>query len=236
MLDEDIHRGVVAQVLTELLNNLDNWGPALASGLAQTIYLTLLSFPIALVIGLLLALPRIGRRRIRLLSIPASIIVEVIRGTPLILQLFYLYYVLPYFGVRFDPFEAAILGLSINCGAYLSEVYRSGIEAIPRTQWEAAEALDMNWWLTMRLVVLPQAIRMIVPSLGNYLISLFKDSALASTISVTELLFAGRLLASASFQYITIYTAIFVMYFAISYPASLGVRVLEKKLARSVAR
>jgi His/Glu/Gln/Arg/opine family amino acid ABC transporter permease subunit len=228
--------GVEAQVFTELLTNLGNWGPALISGLAQTIFLTLISFPIALVLGLLLALPRIGRRRFRLLSIPASIIVEVIRGTPLILQLFYIYYVFPYFGIRLEPFEAAILGLSINYGAYLSEVYRAGIEAIPRTQWEAAEALDMRWGLTMRLVVLPQAIRVVVPSLGNYLISLFKDSALASTISVTELLFAGRLLASASFQYITIYTAIFVMYFAISYPAILGVRFLEKKLARSAAR
>jgi His/Glu/Gln/Arg/opine family amino acid ABC transporter permease subunit len=228
--------GGVAQVLTELLTDLGNWGPALAHGLAQTLFLTLLSFPIALVLGLLLALPRIGRRRFRLISIPASIFVEIIRGTPLILQLFYLYYVFPYFGVRLDPFEAAVLGLSINYAAYLSEVYRAGIEAIPKTQWEAAEALDMRWGLTMRLVVLPQAIRAVLPSLGNYLVSLFKDSALASTISVTELLFAGRLLSSATFQYITIYTTIFVMYFAISYPAMLGVRILEKKLARSAAR
>ncbi|AHV96692.1 amino acid ABC transporter permease [Paenibacillus sabinae] len=216
----------------ELIANLIDWAPKLGSGLWKTILLTLVSFPIALVIGLLLAMPRIGKRRIRILSIPAGIIVEVIRGTPLILQLFYIYFVLPYMGIRFDPFQAGILGLALNYGAYLSEVYRSGIEAIPRTQWEAAKALNMSWAKTMRLVILPQTLRVIMPSLGNYLVSLFKDSALASTISVTELMFAGRLLSSDTFQYITIYTAVFIIYFIISYPAMIGVRMLEKKLAR----
>ncbi|NJJ41939.1 amino acid ABC transporter permease [Paenibacillus apii] len=216
----------------ELIANLIDWAPKLGSGLWKTILLTLVSFPIALVIGLLLAMPRIGKRRIRILSIPAGMIVEVIRGTPLILQLFYIYFVLPYMGIRFDPFQAGILGLALNYGAYLSEVYRSGIEAIPRTQWEAAKALNMSWAKTMRLVILPQTLRVIMPSLGNYLVSLFKDSALASTISVTELMFAGRLLSSDTFQYITIYTAVFIIYFIISYPAMIGVRMLEKKLAR----
>ncbi|WP_025689508.1 ectoine/hydroxyectoine ABC transporter permease subunit EhuD [Paenibacillus zanthoxyli] len=216
----------------ELIANLIDWAPKLSSGLWKTILLTLVSFPIALVIGLLLAMPRIGKRHIRILSIPAGIIVEVIRGTPLILQLFYIYFVLPYMGIRFDPFQAGILGLALNYGAYLSEVYRSGIEAIPRTQWEAAKALNMSWAKTMRLVILPQTLRVIMPSLGNYLVSLFKDSALASTISVTELMFAGRLLSSDTFQYITIYTAVFIIYFIISYPAMIGVRMLEKKLAR----
>jgi polar amino acid transport system permease protein len=223
-------------MLGNLISDLGAWAPDLLNGLGKTILLTVVSFPIALVLGLLLALPRIGKKRIRILSIPAAIIVELIRGTPLILQLFYLYYVLPYFGIRLDPFQAGVLGLAINYAAYLSEIYRAGIEAIPKSQWEAAKVLNMKWGSTMLLVILPQAIRIVVPSLGNYFVSMFKDSALASTISVTELLFAGKLLASQTFQYISIYTAIFVLYFAISYPAALAVKYIEKKLGLSTAR
>jgi polar amino acid transport system permease protein len=223
-------------MLGNLISDLGAWAPDLLNGLGKTILLTVVSFPIALVLGLLLALPRIGKKRIRILSIPAAIIVELIRGTPLILQLFYLYYVLPYFGIRLDPFQAGVLGLAINYAAYLSEIYRAGIEAIPKSQWEAAKVLNMKWGSTMLLVILPQAIRIVVPSLGNYFVSMFKDSALASTISVTELLFAGKLLASQTFQYISIYTTIFVLYFAISYPAALAVKYIEKKLGLSTAR
>lgn len=219
-----------------LIKDIGGWAPHLLGGLELTVILTFTSFGIALVGGLLLAVPRVGRQRMWFLRLPAGAIVEFIRGTPLILQLFYVFYVFPYFGLRLSAVAAAIVGLSINYSAYLSEVYRSGIEAIPKTQFEAAEALGLEWGATMRFVVLPQAVRIVIPAMANYLIALFKDSALASTISVTELLFSGQLLASVTFQYIGIYSTVFVMYFLISYPAILGVRALERQMAKSISQ
>jgi His/Glu/Gln/Arg/opine family amino acid ABC transporter permease subunit len=221
--------------LMSIAQEIGAWWPTLAHGLEMTVLLTLASYPVALTIGLVLALPRIGRRRIRVFALTASAIVELIRGTPLLVQLFYIYYVFPFLGLRLPAFEAAVIGLAINYGAYMSEVYRGGIEAIPRAQWEAAEALGLRRWLTMRLVVLPQAIRIAIPSLGNYLVSLFKDSALASTISVSELLFSGQLLASETFKYLAIYSVIFVIYFLISYPTVLMIRAYERRLSTYVA-
>jgi polar amino acid transport system permease protein len=214
------------------LDDLHAWAPTLAAGLMRTVLITVVSMALALVIGLLLALPRIGRTRIAPLSAAARVIVEFLRGTPLILQLFYIFYVFPYFGLRLQPVEAAVLGLGINTGAYLSEVFRAAIEAVEHHQWEAAESMGMRRGLVMRLVILPQAIRVAIPPTGNYFISLFKDSALASTISVSELLFSGQLLASTTFRYIQIYSIIFVVYFIISFPAMVGVRSLERHLGR----
>ena len=129
-----------------------------------------------------------------------------------------------------NPIVTGILGLGINYGAYMSEVYRAGIEAIDRAQWEAAHALAMPTSLILRLVVLPQAFRIVIPPMGNYLVSLFKDTAIVATISIQELLFSARLLASQTFQYLAIFTAVLVIYFVISYPASRGVAWLERHL------
>jgi polar amino acid transport system permease protein len=168
--------------------------------------------------------------RRRWLAVPAAVFGEVIRGSPLLLQLFYIYYVLPFFGLRLGAVEAGILGLGVNYGAYLSEVFRAGIEAVPHGQWEAARALGMRARTYMPLVILPQAIRIVIPPMGNYFISLFKDTALVSTISIGELLFRGQLLAAENFKYLQIYSFIFVLYLLISYPASLGVRALERHM------
>jgi len=123
-----------------------------------------------------------------------------------------------------------VLGLAINYGAYLSEVFRAGIEAVDNGQWEAARSLGMPMWVIMAKVVLPQALRIIIPPVGNYFISLFKDTALVSTISIAELLFTGQLLAAETFKYLEIYSFIFTIYILISYPASLGVKWLERRL------
>lgn len=208
-------------------DGLTSWLPALLGGAELTIGLTLVSMAVALVLGLALALCRLNSRHWYLYW-PATAVVEIIRGTPLLLQLFYVYFVLPFIGIRLSPFTAGVIGLSINYGAYLSEVYRSGIGAVDRAQWEAAEALGMSPALAMRRVILPQAGRIIIPPVGNYFVSLFKDTALASTIGLSELLFASRLLASQNYQYLQLFTIVFVMYFVISYPAMLGVRWLEK--------
>jgi polar amino acid transport system permease protein len=211
-----------------LLDDLIAWGPDLLDGLRLTVLLTLASMALALLIGLLLALARLGRRRS--LAWAAAGFVEIIRGSPLLLQLFYIYYVFPFIGLKLPPIEAGILGLAINYGAYISEVFRAGILAVERGQWEAAAALGLRPWLTMRRIILPQAIRIVIPPLGNYFVSLFKDTALVSTISIAELIFRGQLIAADTFKYLQIYTIIFVMYLAISFPASLGVRVLERRL------
>jgi polar amino acid transport system permease protein len=129
--------------------------------------------------------------------------------------------------------ESGALRLGIDCGAYLSEVFRAGIEAVDRGQWEAAGALGLSRGRTLRLVVLPQAIRIVIPPIGNYFISLFKDTALVSTISIPELIFTGQLIAADTFKYLQVYSIIFVIYLIISYPASVGVRRLERKLGQA---
>lgn len=202
--------------------------PQLLEGTAVTIRLTLLSMAVALIIGLLIALARVSRHAV--LRLPATIYVEFMRGTPLLLQLFYIYYVLPFFGIRMEAFTAGVLGLSLNYAAYLSEVYRSGIQAIPVGQREAALSLGMSPALVMRRIILPQSFRIVVPPIGNYFIALFKDSALAAVITIPELLRRGNLLAASTFKHFEIYTMVALIYLLISYPASLGVTYLERRL------
>lgn len=210
-----------------MLSDLRAWAPDLWAGVQLTVFLTCGSMAIALVLGLLLALARISPSRA--LRLPTVLFVELIRGSPLLLQLFYIYYVLPLIGIRLTPIQAGLAGLSINYGAYLSEVFRAGIAAVDRGQWEAADALGLGRGWTMRLVVLPQAIRIVVPPVGNYFVSLFKDTALVSTISIAELMFRGQLIAADTFKYMRIYTVVFGIYLAISIPASLAVRYLERR-------
>ena len=217
-----------------MLADLTAWAPDLLSGVRLTIGMTFGSMGIALVLGLLLALGRISFNR--WISYPVVAFVELIRGSPLLLQLFCIYYVLPTLGLRLSPIMAGLLGLGINYGAYLSEVFRSGIAAVPSGQREASEALGMSPRLTLYHVVLPQAWRIVIPPTGNYFVSLFKDTALVSTISIAELMFQGQLIASDTFRYTQVYGIVFVIYLVISIPASLGVRSLEQRFNRSGTR
>lgn len=217
--------------MTEILTNYIEWWPQLWAGLQLTVGLTFVSMAVAIVIGIIVALGQIHGAA-RWARICAVVFVEFIRGTPLLLQLFYIFYVLPYFGVKLSPIVAGIAGLSINYGAYLSEVFRAGIESVEGGQWEAAQALGLRKTQFIPLVILPQAARLALPPTGNYFIAMFKDTALVSTISLGELLFRGQLLASENFKYTQIYTFIFIIYLAISYPASRGVVLLERYLRR----
>jgi polar amino acid transport system permease protein len=202
--------------------------PDLLRGALISIELTGCVMLASLVLGLIIALMRLSHSRtLRILS---GIYVEVVRGTPALLQLFYIYFVLPAVGIRFEPFTAGVIGLSINYSAYLSEVYRAGIEAVPRGQVEASQALGMSRRLMMRLIILPQAIRVVVPPLGNYFISLFKDTSLVSIVTVRELMFTGQIIASTNFQYFTIFTIIGIIYLSLSYPSSLFVKYLERRM------
>jgi His/Glu/Gln/Arg/opine family amino acid ABC transporter permease subunit len=208
-------------------------GPLLA-GLWLTIQLTVVVILLSLVFALLVALGGMSRHRpVRWL---VTVYIEVIRGTPLLLQLIYIYYVLPEFGIRLNAFTAGVIGLTINYSAYISEVYRGGIQAIGRGQHDAAAALGMGPALAMRRIVLPQAIRIVIPTLGNYFIGLFKDTALCSVVSIQEVLFTAQILAAQSFQYFTLYTVVGIMYFAVSFPAARLVGYLERASRSGYAR
>lgn len=165
----------------------------------------------------------------------AGAYVEIIRGTPLLLQLFYIYFVLPTIGLHLSPLVAGAVALGVNYSAYLSEVFRAGISAVDHSQWEAAETLGMSRALTWWRIILPQAARIALPGTGNYVVAMFKDTALTATISVTDLLFTGQIIAQQTFDYVRIYTVVFIIYFLISYPASIGLRVLERRLQTNVA-
>ena len=220
----------------ELLN-LDvvrEFGGALLQGLGITVALTLIVITMALILAIPVALIRMSPNF--LLRTIGSIYVEVIRGTPLLLQLAYIYYVMPGFGLNLDPFSAAILGLTLNYTAYMSEVYRGGILAVPRHQWEAAATVGMTKAVAFYRIILPQALRIVTPTLGNYFISLFKDTALASVVTVQELTFTGQIISARSYQYFTIYTVTGILYLSVGYPAALFVRWLEKRADSSYRR
>lgn len=211
----------------------DHWG-VLLQGTWLTILLTFISMAIAMVLGLAIALAR--ESRLLIVRFVSRAYVDFFRGTPLLLQLFYLYYVLPEIGVSLSPFTAGVLGLSLNYAAFLSEVYRATIRAVDPGQREAAAALGMNRITTFRRVVFPQAMRIAIPPLGNYFIQMFKDTALVSTITVQELLFRTQSTANTTYDYLNLYTIAFVIYFAISYPAGMFVSYLERRLVRRAPR
>jgi polar amino acid transport system permease protein len=202
-----------------------DYGSVFLQGLAMTTFLTVVVILLAGVLAVPLALARLSASR--WVRWPADFFVEVIRATPLILQLIYIYYVLPSAGIRLEPVTAAIIGLTVNYSSYMSEVYRGGIQAVPKSQIEAARSLGLRPWTTFHQVVFPQAFRIVLPALGNYLIALFKDTALASVVTVQELMFSGQIIAARNYQYFTVYTITAILYFAVGYPAALFVRRLE---------
>jgi len=204
--------------------------PILLLGVKLTIMVTVGSLVLSTVLGLVWALMRVSG--VRALSGTAIVIVNVIRGIPIIVQLFYIYFVLPEFGITLSALEASIIGLGIAYSAYQSENFRAGIEAIDKGQIEAAQTIGMGWWLTMRRVVLPQAVRIVLPPYGNIMIMLLKDSSQASTITVAELALQGKLIASSTFKNTNVFTLVALMYLTMSIPLILLVRHFEKRANR----
>jgi L-cystine transport system permease protein len=180
-----------------------NLWPMLQATVTKTLPLTAISFGIGLVIALFVALARISR--LTPLSWLARAYVSVIRGTPLLVQLFIVFYALPQFDIVIDPFPAAVIAFSLNVGGYAAEVIRAAILSIPKGQWEAAQTIGMHYPTTLRRIILPQAARTAVPPLSNTLISLVKDTSLASTILVTELLRVAQLAAAPTFDFFALY-------------------------------
>lgn len=201
--------------------------PELIQATIVTIRITLISMSLASLLGLGIALARMsGFAAIRYVVGGA---VEFVRLTPLLVQLLFVFYVLPKYGLRMPAEMTGIIVLGVHYATYTSEVYRAGIDAVPRGQWEAAESLNMSGHVTWRRVVLPQAIPPMIPPLGNYLIAMLKDVPVLSIITVYELLATGRLIGARDFHYLEVFTVVGVIFLILSYPSSLVIRRLEAR-------
>jgi len=211
-----------------------NLWPMLQATLTKTLPLTAISFALGLVLALFVALARLSR--FTPLSWLARAYVSVIRGTPLLVQLFIVFYALPQFDIVIDPFPAAVIAFSLNVAGYAAEVIRAAILSIPKGQWEAAQTIGMHYTTTLQRIILPQAARTAVPPLSNTLISLVKDTSLASTILVTELLRVAQLAAAPTFDFFALYAVAAVYYWVICEILSVVQGGLETRLGRYVAR
>ena len=201
--------------------------PILLEGLRLTVIVTIGSMLLSTVLGLVWALMRVSG--IKSLALFATGLVNLIRGIPIIVQLFYIYFVLPELGITLSAVQAAVIGLGIAYSAYQSENFRAGIEAIDHGQIEAAQSLGMGWVMMMRRVILPQAVKIVLPPYGNTMIMMLKDSSQASTITVAELALKGQMLASSTFKYSTVFTLVALLYLVMSVPLIVFVGWLERR-------
>ena len=199
--------------------------PVLLEGFRITLLATVLGFVVAAVLGLVVAVAR--RSLPKVLATALSAVVQFIRLTPLVVQLLFVYYLLP----QFSALQIGIAVLGIHYSTYMAEVYRAGIDAVPKGQWEACRALSLSPIRTWRAVILPQAVRRVVPALGNYAVSLFKDTPFLFTISVVEMVTAAQQFGARNFQYLEPLTLAGLIFLLASYPTSLLVRRLERRLA-----
>ena len=202
--------------------------PSLLKGAGITIFISVASMILAITLGLILTLLRLYSRLP--LSTLASAYVEIYRGTPLLIQLYILYYGLPNIGISLSPLLAAFLGLGMNYAAYESELYRAGVNAVPKGQMEAALSLGMPKGLAIKRIVMPQAMRIALPGITNDFIALFKDSSLVSVIAMVELTKTYSILAATTLKFFELGLIVAILYFAMSYPLSLLARRLEERL------
>ncbi|MET9966625.1 ectoine/hydroxyectoine ABC transporter permease subunit EhuD [Streptomyces sp. NPDC006356] len=211
-----------------------DWGavadfmPHFWDGLLLTLQILALGSLISFALGLVWAL--LMRTPSRWVRWPVGVVTEFIRNTPLLVQLFFLFYVLPEWGVTASALTTGVFAIGLHYSTYTMQVYRAGIEAVPAGQWEAATALNLPTTRTWQVVILPQAIRRVVPALGNYVIAMLKDTPILMTITVMEMLGEARLFAQQNFQFTEPLTVIGVAFILIAYPASLLVRALERRL------
>jgi cystine transport system permease protein len=208
-------------------------GPILLGAVTGTIPVALASFAFGLLLALIVALMRLSRNRV--LSTIARIYISVIRGTPLLVQLFVIFYGLPSVGVTISPWPSAIIAFSLNVGGYAAEVIRAAILSVPKGQWEAGHTIGMSRRQSLVRIILPQAARVSVPPLSNTFISLVKDTSLASLILVTELFRQAQQVAAFSQEFMLLYLEAAVIYWIICLVLASGQSVLEKRLDRYVA-
>lgn len=207
--------------------------PLLKGAISYTIPLTLISFVVGLTLAILTALARISS--VKVLQIIARIYVSAIRGTPLLVQLFIIFYGLPTIGVIIDPFPSAVIGFSLNVGAYASEIIRAAILSIPKGQWEAGYSMGMSYQQLLKRIILPQASRVSVPPLSNTFISLVKDTSLASMILVTEMFRRAQEIAATNYEFLLLYSMAALIYWVICFLLSILQGFMEKRLNRYVS-
>ncbi|MDF0699406.1 ectoine/hydroxyectoine ABC transporter permease subunit EhuD [Rhizobium sp. MC63] len=204
--------------------------PTLLEGFKITILATILGAAVAMVVGLALAIAR--RSPVAAVSRTVGFVPEFIRGTPLLVQLYFIFYVLPDIGIRLSPLTAGVIGMGIHYATYTAEVYRAGIENVSRGQWEAARATNLTTRQTWIHVVLPQAIPPMIPALANYFIAMFKETPLLSAITVLELMNQAKSIANSNYRYIEPMTLVGAFFLVISLISVVGLRWLEERYAR----
>ncbi|MFD1831780.1 MULTISPECIES: ectoine/hydroxyectoine ABC transporter permease subunit EhuD [Streptomyces] len=213
-----------------------DWGvvsdfmPRFWDGVVLTLQALVLGALLAFTLGLVWAIAQ--RSSAAWIRVPVTSVTEFIRNTPLLVQLFFLFYVVPEWGPAMTPLMTGVIGLGLHYSTYTAEVYRAGIDGVPRGQWEAATALSLPPVRTWTAVILPQAIRRVVPALGNYVIAMLKDSPLIAIIGALEMLGEARAYGSETFRFLEPVTVVGIAFIVIAYPASLLIRVLERRLAR----
>jgi len=207
--------------------------PTLAKAAIVTVEVTILGFLIALTVGLALAAARV---MLPWTAVPVSLLVELVRSTPLLIQIFFLYFVGPSFGLTLDAMTAGTLAVGLHYAAYCSEVYRAGFESVPRGQWEASVALNLGRWTTLRDIIIPQAIPPVVPALGNYLVALFKETPLLSAIAVMELMQSAKIIGSQTFRYNEPITLVGLFFLVMSLASAWAIRRVEAGINRRYRR
>ena len=197
----------------------------------NTIMAAGIGYAIAIVMGLIFL---IGQRTpYKVINILVREIVEFIRSTPLLIQLFFLYFVGPQFGIILSAWVTAMITIGLHFGTYLSEVYRGALEGVPKSQWEACRALNFKTSYTYRRIVLPQAFPIAIPGMGNYLVGIFKDTPLLSTIGVAELFHAATSVGGEHYRYLEPYSIVGVIFLILSVPAAMGIRKLERSVNKA---
>jgi polar amino acid transport system permease protein len=194
----------------------------------NTILAAGIGYAIAAIVGLLFLLGQ--RTPVKIVNIINREIVEFIRSTPLLIQLFFVYFVLPQFGITLSAWVCGMITIGLHFGTYLSEVYRGALEGVPRTQWEACRALNFSTFYTYRKIVLPQAFPIAIPGMGNYLVGIFKDTPLLSTIGVAELFHAATAVGGYHYRYLEPYTIVGIIFLTLSIPAAIWIRKIEKNV------
>ena len=204
--------------------------PMLEGAILNTIPLTIISFICGLILAVLTALARISH--VRVFQIIARVYVSAIRGTPLLVQLFIIFYGLPNLGVTLDPFISAVIGFSLSVGAYASEIIRAAILSIPKGQWEAGYSIGMSYTQALRRIILPQAAKVSIPPLSNTFISLVKDTSLASLVLVTEMFRRAQEIASTNYEFLLVYSEAALLYWVICFFLSVLQGFMERRLDR----
>ncbi|MGB0688683.1 MAG: ectoine/hydroxyectoine ABC transporter permease subunit EhuD [Paracoccaceae bacterium] len=205
--------------------------PALIRATGNTILAAGIGYLIAVLVGLVFLLGQ--KTSSRILNMITREIVEFIRSTPLLIQLFFVYFVLPQFGITLSAWVCGMLTIGLHFGTYLCEVYRGALEAVPKAQWEACRALNFSNAYAYRRIILPQAFPIAIPGMGNYLVGIFKDTPLLSTIGVAELFHAATAVGGYNYRYLEPYTMVGLIFLTLSIPAAMWVRRLEKRVNKA---